>query len=237
MTYSRRNKTEEQQEAAHQSERIVETCTHLHITLDPINWQEWGMQAPVKVNGVEISLLFDLAPREANDLLCLIQIKLLEQAALQAVHAQTGTRASMWSPVAVVQPQDFLSLWIITLETDERIPIVETISEGQRVYKLYPFDAANTCQLSTLFGKVYEGTYHLGDQVTIKEHARLYDGEVIYSIPPDKDPPNRRPTTRGYHTIAGTAYTNDKAAKYIVNCHDGFPHIVNQSQIVPQSLA
>jgi hypothetical protein len=235
MTYSRRNKVEEQQEAAQQAQRIAALCCdQLHITLDAINWQEWGMQAPVKVHGVEVSLLFDLAPRVPEDLLRLIQIKLLERAALEATHAREGVKASMWSPVAVVQPQEFLSLWIITLETDERVPIMENLSDGQRVYEIYPFDATDRHQLAALFGRVYEGAYHVGDLVTIKEHARLYTGEVIYSLPPDKDQPSRRPASKGYHTVAGTAYTNDIAAKYIVNCHDGFPHIVSQSQIVPE---
>ena len=233
MTYSRRNRVEEQQEAAHKAQHLAAVCEQLHITLDAIDWQEWGMQALVKVHGVEISPLFDLAQREPDDLLRLIQIKLLEHAALEATHAQNGMKAAMWSPVAAVKPQDFLSLWIITLENDERVPIMETISNGQRVYTLYPFDAANLYQLAALFGNVYEGAYRVGDAVTIKEHARLYTGEVIYSIPPDKEMPSRKPVSRGYHTVAGTAYTNDSAAKYIVNCHDGFPHIVNQSQIVP----
>jgi hypothetical protein len=233
MTYSRRNRVEEQQEAERKAQHLATVCEQLHLTLDPVDWQEWGMQAPVKVHGVEISFLFDLAQREADDLLRLIQIKLLEHAALQVTHAQEGLKASMWSPVTAVQPQEFLSLWIITLETDERVPIMENISEGQRVYELYPFDVTNQHQLASLFGKIYEGAYHLGDLVTIKEHARTYTGEIVYSIPPDKEAPSRRPVSKGYHTVAGTAYTNDVAAKYIVNCHDGFPHIVNQSQIVP----
>jgi len=233
MTYSRRNRVEEQQEAAYKAEQIARVCEQLHVTLDVIDWQEWGMQAPVKVHGIEISFLFDLAQRSPDDLLRLIQMKLSEHAALNAIHAQNGMKASMWSPVAVVQPQGFLSLWVITLETDERVPIIENLSGGQRVYEFYPFDAANLHQLSALFGKVYEGAYHLGDAVTIKEHARLYTGEVIYSIPPDKDQASRKPATKGYHTVAGTSYTNDVAARYIVNCHDGFPHIVSQSQIVP----
>lgn len=233
MTYSRRNRVEEQQEAALKAQHIASVCEKIHITLDAIDWQEWGMQAPVRVHNVEISPLFDLAQRDSDDLLRLIQIKLLERAALEATHAQDGMKALMWSPVAAVQPQEFLSLWVITLETDERVPIMETISDGQRAYELYPFDAANQQQLAALFGRVFEGAYHMGDLVTIKEHARLYNGEVIYSIPPDKDAPTRRPASKGYHTVAGTAYTNDVAAKYIVNCHDGFPHIVSQSQIVP----
>ena len=233
MTYSRRNRVEEQQEAALKAKDIAAVCTQLHFTLDAIDWQEWGMQAPVKVRGVEVSLLFDLAQRQPDDLLRLIQIKLLEHAALEATHAQPGMKALMWSPVAVAQPQTFSSLWIITLETDERVPIVENISDGQRVYEIYPFDVNNQQQIVALFGKVFEGAFHIGDFVTIKEHARLYTGEVIYSIPPDKDQPSRKPASKGYHTVAGTAYTNDVAAKYIVNCHDGFPHVVSQSQIVP----
>ncbi len=232
MTYSRRNKVEEQQEAAYKAQRIATVCEQFHITLDELDWQEWGMQAPVKVQGVEISFLFDLAPREPDDLLRLIQIKLLEHAALEATRAQDGMKALMWSPVVAAQPQTFLSLWIITLETDERVPIMENIDSGRRVYELYPFDVADQKQLATLFGRIYEGAYHVGDAVTIKEHARLYTGEVIYSIPPDKDAPLRRPLARGYHTVAGTANASDVAAKYIVNCHDGFPHIVNQAQIV-----
>src|SRR5579859_303659 len=107
MTYSRRNRVEEQQEAAHKDQHLAAVCEQLHITLDAIDWQEWGMQALVKVHGVEISPLFDLAQREPDDLLRLIQIKLLEHAALEATHAQNGMKAAMWSPVAAVKPQDF----------------------------------------------------------------------------------------------------------------------------------
>lgn len=233
MTYSRRNRVEEQQEAALKAQRIAAVCEQLHITLDTIDWQAGGMQTPVRVRGVEISLLFDLAQREAEDLLRLVQMKLLERAALEAIHAPAGTKASMWSPITTAQPQDFLSLWIITLETDERIPIMENLRDGQRVYELYPFDPQNQDQLAVLFGRPFEATYHPGDDVTIKEHARLYTGRVIYSVPADKELPNRRPSSRGYHAAAGAAYTNDVAAKYIVDCYDGFPHIVSQLQIVP----
>src|SRR6266699_2973591 len=81
-----------------------------------------------------------------------VQIKLFAHAALQTLHARPGLKALMWSPVDVVQPQAFLSLWIITLETDERIPIIEAISNGQRVYEHYQFDGDDGQQLAQLFG-------------------------------------------------------------------------------------
>jgi len=137
----------------------------------------------------------------------------------------------MWSPVDVVQPQAFLSLWIITLETDERIPIVESIRNGQRVYEHYQFDGDDG-QLAKLFGPVTEGEYHLGDTVTIRERERQYTGEIIYIIPPGKMLTSRKYASRGYHTISGTAYTNDVVSRYIVDCKDGFPHIVHQSQVI-----
>ncbi len=233
MTYSRRNKVEEQQEAAQQAQHIATLCEEFQLTLDSIDWQQLGMQAPVKVNGIEIASLFELGQRERDDLLRLIQIKLLERAALEAVQARPEMKALMWSPVAIAHPQAFLSLWVITLETDERIPIVESVRDGQRVYDFYIFEADSLQQLAKLFGKLYEGAYHLGDTVTIKEHARLFTGVIVYSIAPDKETTVRKSASRGYHTIAGTVYTNDVAAKYIVDCHDGFPHIVNQSQVVP----
>ncbi len=159
-------------------------CEQFQITLDPIDWQQFGMWAPVKVNNVEIASLLELRQRDSDDILRQVQIKLFAHAALQTLHARPGLKALMWSPVDVVQPQAFLSLWIITLETDERIPIIEAISNGQRVYEHYQFD---------------------GD-----------DG--------------------GYHTIAGTAYTNDVASRYLVDCNDGFPHIVHQSQVIQSIL-
>lgn len=235
MTYSRRNSVEEQQEASSQARHIATLCEQWHLTLDHIDWQQWGMQAPVKVNGVEIASLLDLGPREHDDLLRLVQIKLLERAAIDAIPGRAAKKASMWSPVAVIQPQAFLSLWVITLETEERVPIIESIHDEHRVYELYLFNPANGEQLAKLFGPVFEGMYHLGDVVTIKEHARLYTGDVIYSIPPDKDLPSRKSIARGFHTIAGTSYTNDMAAKYLIDCHDGFPHMVKQSQIVQET--
>jgi hypothetical protein len=232
MTYSQRNSIEEQKEAYKKVSLITTICEQLHITLDPIDWQNYGMRAPVKVNSIEIASLQDLSQRDSDDILRRVRIKLLEQAALETIHAQPGIKALIWSPVDVVQPQEFLSLWIITLETDERIPIAESIKDGQRVYEHYQLNGDRGQQLALLFGPACEGEYHSGDTVTIKEREREYSGEILYVIPPGKVLMSRKSGSRGYHTIAGTAYTNDVAARYIVDCNDGFPHIVHQSQIV-----
>jgi hypothetical protein len=207
-------------------------CEQLHIALDPIDWQEDGMRTSVKVDNIEIASLLELSQRESDDILRLIQIKLFERAALESIHAGPGLRASMWSPVDVVQPQAFLSLWVITLETEVRIPIIESIKDGQRVYERYSLNPGDGEQLASLFGPLYEGEYHLGDRITVKERDCHYSGEIIYIIPPGKTLTGRKYMARGYRTAAGTANTNDIAARYIVDCNDGFPHIVHQSQIV-----
>src|SRR5215469_15812879 len=118
MTYTRRNFAEEQQEAYQKAKYITEVCKQLQITLDPIDWQAYGMWAPVKVHQIEIAYLLDFGQTDANDILRRVQIKLLEHAALATSHARPGLKALMWSPVDVVQPQPFLSFWVITLETD-----------------------------------------------------------------------------------------------------------------------
>jgi hypothetical protein len=232
MTYSRRNREEEQQEACQKADQLIAACEQLHITLDPIDWQQFGMSAPVKVNGIEIAFLQDFGHRDLDALLRYVQIKLFEHAALEIAHARPGVKASMWSPIEVVQPQDFLSLWVITLETDERIPVTESMKNGQRVYERFQFDGNDGQQLSRLFGPLCEGEYHLGDTTTIKVRDRQYTGKIIYSIPSSKTLTSRKSGSRGYHTISGTAYTNDMAPRYIVDCNDGFPHIVHQSQVV-----
>src|SRR5437764_5977225 len=232
MNYSRQNSVEEQQEACRKAKQIIAICEQLHITLDPIDWQQYGMRAPVKVDSIEIASLLDLGQRDSDDILRRVQIKLFERAALEAIHARPDLKASMWSPVDVVQPQEFLSLWIITLETDERIPITESIRNGQRVYEHYRFDGNDGQQLSQLFGPMNEGEYHPGDTVIIKERERQYTGEIIYIIPPGKMFTGRKYASRGSHTISGTAYMNDVVARYIVDCNDGFPHIVHQSQVI-----
>ena len=232
MTYSRRNSADEQQEACQKARQITAICEQFQITLDPIDWQQFGMWAPVKVNTIEIASLLDLGQRNSDDILRQVQIKLLAHAALEAFHARPSLKVLMWSPVDVVQPQAFLSFWIITLETDVRIPIIESIRNGQRVYEHYQFDGADGQQLARLFGPVNEGEYHQGDMVTIKERERQYTGEIIYIIPPGKMLTSRKSAARGYHTIAGTAYTNDVASRYLVDCNDGFPHIVHQSQVI-----
>jgi hypothetical protein len=236
MTYSRRNSVDEQQEACQKARQITAICEQFQITIDPIDWQQFGMWAPVKVNNVEIASLLELRQRDSDDILRQVQIKLFAHAALQTLHARPGLKALMWSPVDVVQPQAFLSLWIITLETDERIPIIEVISNGQRVYEHYQFDGDDGQQLVKLFGPAHEGEYHLGDTVTIKERERQYTGQIIYIIPPGKMFTSRKYPSRGYHTIAGTAYTNDVASRYLVDCNDGFPHIVHQSQVIQSIL-
>ncbi|HZR44934.1 MAG TPA: hypothetical protein VFB12_32775 [Ktedonobacteraceae bacterium] len=232
MTYSQRTSIEEQKEACKKASLITAVCEQLYITLDPIDWQHYGMRAAVKVKSIEISSLQDLSQRDSDDILRRVRIKLLEHAALETIQAQPGIKALIWTPVDVVQPQEFLSLWIITLETDERIPIVESIKDGQRVYEHYQLNGDRGQHLAMLFGPACEGEYHCGDTVTIKERERQYSGEILYIIPPGKSPTSRKSVSRGYHTIAGTAYTNDVAARYIVDCNDGFPHIVHQSQVV-----
>jgi len=232
MTYSRRNSADEQQEACRKARQITAICEQFQIALDPIGWQQFGMWAPVKVNNIEIASLLDLGQRDSDDILRQVQIKLFAHAAFETLHARPGLKASMWSPVDVVQPQAFLSLWIITLETDERIPIIEAIRNGRRVYEHYQFDGDDGQQLAKLFGPANEGEYHLGDTVTIRERERQYTGEIIYIIPPGKRFTSRKYASRGYHTIAGTAYTNDVASRYLVDCNDGFPHIVHQSQVI-----
>ena len=233
MTYTRRNSVNEQQEAYLKARQLTKTCEQLHITLDPIDWQQFGMWAPVKVNSIEIASLLELGKRDSEDILRQVQIKLFAHAALETLHSRTGIKVLMWSPVDVVQPQEFISLWIITLETDERIPIVESIENGQRVYEYYPFNRDDRQQLAKLFGPVNEGEHHLGDIVTIKEREREYTGEIIYIIPPGKMLTNRKYAARGYRTTSETANTNNVVvSRYIVDCNDGFPHIVYQSQVI-----
>jgi hypothetical protein len=233
MTYTRRNRVEEQQEAYQEAKQITATYEQLNIALDPIDWQQFGMLAPVNVNNIEIASLQDLSQRSSDDLLRQAQIRMLEHAALRAANAQPGLKALMWTPLEVVQPQDFLRFWIITLETDERIPLVESVKNGQRVYETYTFDETDREQLAQLFGPESEGEYKLHETVTIKERDRQYTGEIIYIIPPGKALPNRTtsPRGRGYHAIAGKTYTDNVASRYVIDCKDGFPHLVNQSQI------
>ncbi len=54
MTYSRRNSVDEQQEACQKAKQIAAICGQFHITLDPIDWQQFGMWAPVKVNTITV---------------------------------------------------------------------------------------------------------------------------------------------------------------------------------------
>ncbi|HLZ58971.1 MAG TPA: hypothetical protein VKR06_18665 [Ktedonosporobacter sp.] len=234
MSYSRSSRAQEQQEACQKATRITEICEELNITLDPIDWQECGMWAPVKVRGVEIAYLVDFGQPSADDILRRVRIKLLEHAALEAIHARPGRKALMWTPVDVMQPQEFLSLWIITLETDERIAIAEFIRNGERVYEHYTPDMSDGHYLTKLFGPMHTGEYQLGDTVTIEEREHRCTGEIVYILPPGKASIPRKTPSRARHTILGKVYTNEDASRYIVNCHDGFPHVVNQWQVVTE---
>jgi len=235
MTYSHRNIAEEQIEACQKAKQITAICEQLHIKLDPIDWQNSGMRACVTVNTIEISDLLDLCQLDSASILRRIQIKLFEHAALETIGARPGRKALVWSPVDVVQPQEFLSLWIITLDTDERIAIAEYIRNGQRVYEHYEFDRDDGQYLAKLFGPVHKGDYQLGDTVTIEERERKYIGEIVYILPPGKAFTSRKHPSRGRHTILGKAYTNEVSSRYIVDCNDGFPHVVNQWQIISET--
>lgn len=231
MAYLRRNIAEEQTEARQKAKQVMAICEQLHIKLDPIDWQETGMRARVTVNSLDISDLMDLGQRDSDYILRSIQIKLLEQAALAAIHARPGCKALVWSPLDVMQPQAFLSLWIITLETGERVAIAEYIRDGQRVYDPYALNTDDKNYLTKLFGPLHTGEYQLGEVVTIEEREQKCTGEIIYILPQDKAFISRKHPSRGRHTIAGKVHMNDVSSRYIVNCHDGFPHVVNQWQI------
>src|SRR5258708_33438273 len=136
------------------------------------------MWATVKVNNIEIASLLDLGQRDSDDILRQVQIKLFAHAALETLHSRRGLKALMWSPLDVVQPQAFLSLWIITLETDERITIAEYIRNGERIYEPYAFNMDDGDSLVKLFGPVHTGEYQLGETVTIEEHERQCTGEI-----------------------------------------------------------
>src|ERR1700738_4448653 len=118
MTYSHRNLATERTEACQKAQQIIAICDELSISLDPIDWQGSGMRAWVSVNTINIGDLMDLRQQDSASILRRVQIKLLEQAALESIHARPGLKVLMWSPVDVIQPQEFLSLWIITMETD-----------------------------------------------------------------------------------------------------------------------
>ncbi|GAC1456795.1 MAG: hypothetical protein PVS3B3_09790 [Ktedonobacteraceae bacterium] len=235
MTYTRRNSAEEQKEACQKAQHLTAICEQLHITLDPIDWQNAGMQADVMVHALKIADLLEMSRQDTASILRQLQLKLFEQAALKAVHARPGLKALMWSPVEVVQPQAFLSLWIITLETDERIAIAEYIRNEQRVYEYFAFEGDDVHALATLFGPVYTGEYECGAMVTIGEHERKYTGEVVSILPPRKVSTQSLYPSRGRHTILGKVYTNASSSRYIVNCHDGFPHVVNQWQVISET--
>ena len=74
------------------------------------------------------------------------------------------------------------------------------------------------------------------NSVTIEAHERKHTGEIIYILPASKIVPSRKSLSKGYHTISGKAYTNDASARYLVDCHDGFPHLINQSQVTQEKL-
>ncbi|GLV55152.1 hypothetical protein KDH_19990 [Dictyobacter sp. S3.2.2.5] len=235
MTYTRRNLVEEQQEASQKIKQLAAICEQLHFHLDPVDWKQHGMRAIVYINGIEIAPLIEFNQFEADSVLRRVRINLLAHAALQSVHDDADLKVLMWSPVDVTKPEEFLSLWIVTLETDERIAIAERIKDGQRVYEPYPFNGNDREQCARLFGPASEGDYQPGETVTLKEREREFTGEVLYSIPPGKVVTSRKPNSRGYHASSGASSASTIAARYIVDCKDGFPHIVNQTQVSRQA--
>jgi hypothetical protein len=234
MTYTRRNIVEEQKEACQKAQQVQALCEQLSITLDPIDWQNAGMRAGVMVNTLKIADLLDLRQLDTVSILRQFRIKLFEQAALEAVRAQPGLKALMWSPVEVMQPQAFLCLWVVTLETNERVAIAEYIRNGQRVYEHLALNVDDVSALTRLFGPVYTGEYKCGEQVTIEERERRCTGEIVYILPPGKVSPHRTYPSRGRYANQGKVYTSGNTSRYIVNCHDGFPHLVNQWQIISE---
>lgn len=235
MTYTHRNPAMEQKEACQKAKQVTDICEQFHITLDPIDWQHFGMRAPVTVSALEISDLFDLSRQDNASILRRVQIKLLEHAALETIHAQPGCKALVWSPIDVVQPQAFVSLWIITLETYRRVAIAEYIRDGQRVYEPYESPGNDQHWLAKLFGPVHTGEYQLGEVLTFEEREHTYIGEIVYILAPGKAYTNHTHPSKGRHPTLKKVYANDAPSRYLVDCRDGFPHIVNQWQVISET--
>src|SRR3989442_13698083 len=115
MTYSRRNSADEQQEACQKAKQITAICGQFHITIDPIDWQQFGMWAPVKVNSIEIASLLELGKRDSEDILRQVQIKQFAHAALETLHSRTGIKSLRWNREDVVRPHGLIGLGFITL--------------------------------------------------------------------------------------------------------------------------
>src|SRR6266498_1905754 len=107
MTYSRRNSAEEQKEACQKAKQLTVICEKLHITLDPIDWQNSGLRACVTVNAIEISDLLDLGQQDSDSILLRIRIKLLEHAALETLRARQCIKISIRMTVFVLHPHVF----------------------------------------------------------------------------------------------------------------------------------
>lgn len=69
--------------------------------------------------------------------------------------------------------------------------------------------------LNAIFGEPGRGDYQPGDTITFIENGHEYTGEVVHCTAP-------KTTVKGHHL----------PLSYGVDCNDGFPHIVIQSQIV-----
>src|SRR5437764_15429700 len=103
MTYSHRNIAEEREEACQKAKQITDICEHLHIALDPIDWQNAGMRACVTVNTIEISDLLGLGQPNSDSILPLVPMKLSKRTAAETISAPPRSKALTWSPVVVVQ--------------------------------------------------------------------------------------------------------------------------------------
>ncbi len=88
MTFSHRNIADEQQEACQKARQIIAICGQFNITLDPIDWQQFGMLAPVKVNNIDIASLLTLGQCNSDDILRQVQITLFAHAALENLSIQ-----------------------------------------------------------------------------------------------------------------------------------------------------
>ena len=237
MVYTHRNIAEEREEAHLKAQQLTAICEQLSITLDPIDWQNAGMRAWVAVNAVKVDDLSNFRQQDSVSVLRRVQAKLLEDAALKTMRPRPGLKTLVWSPVDVVQPQEFLSLWILTMENDERVAVVEYLKNGQRVYEPYTLDVRDKQQLAQLFGPVNNATYHLGDIVTIEEREKKCTGEIVYILSPGKALTGRRYLSRGPQNASSKVPAYEVASRYLVDCHDGFPHIVSQSQIAVSEVS
>ncbi len=116
--------------------RLEALFAELHLSHDPIDWQQAGMLAFVIVNGVVVGDLVTLAD-ERERVLGQVRHQLMAAVAFKHLGVERDGHQIRLMPIEPLPPQTTY-LAVVHIDEEVGVPVAEYLRNGKRVYEYYP---------------------------------------------------------------------------------------------------